>query len=176
MGVPPITSGKKSGMDTTTHPPANGKRKPRADAIRNRERVLEAAKAVIAMDTRWQITLLGALRAEREGTILSQFRSQKTGVLLGYLAYFSHRTHLRDALIELLWPDADLSAARASLSVSLSFLRQRLEPPGSAPGSVLIADRSTVRLNPEAIHTDAAAFEAGGARVPAAGSPTGAPK
>src|SRR5262245_152449 len=112
------------------------------------------------MDVRWQITLLGALRAEREGRTLSQFRSQKTGVLLAYLAYFSNRAHLRDALIELLWPDADLSAARASLSVSLSFLRQRLEPPGFPSGSVLIADRSTVRFNPEAITTDVAAFEA----------------
>ena len=34
----------------------------------------------------------------------------------------------RDALIELLWPDADLSGARASLSVAVSFLRQHLEP------------------------------------------------
>src|ERR1700752_2171988 len=31
-----------------THQPALGKRKPRADAIRNRERVLEAAKAVFS--------------------------------------------------------------------------------------------------------------------------------
>src|SRR5262245_8102251 len=121
------------------------------------------------MELRWQITLLGALRAEpgthpseaREGCgrTLSHFRSQKTGILLAYMAYFPHRMHLRDALIELLWPDADLSAARASLSVAVSFLRQHLEPPGSSPGSVLIADRSTVRLNPEAIATDVARFE-----------------
>ena len=35
-------------MDAITHPPAIGKRPPRADAIRNRERVLEAAKAVFS--------------------------------------------------------------------------------------------------------------------------------
>jgi len=35
-------------MDAMTHQPAAGKRKPRADAIRNRERVLEAAKAVFS--------------------------------------------------------------------------------------------------------------------------------
>ena len=35
-----------SKVDAMTHQPAFGKRKPRADAIRNRERVLEAAKAV----------------------------------------------------------------------------------------------------------------------------------
>src|SRR5206468_1066748 len=124
-----------------------------------------------AMELRWQIRLLGALRAEREGHTLSHFRRQKTGFLLAYLAYFPHRTHLRDALIELLWPDADLSAARASLSVALSFLRQHLEPPGSLPGSVLIADHSAVRLNPEAIATDVAAFEAALQDASRAGSP-----
>jgi predicted ATPase/DNA-binding SARP family transcriptional activator len=112
------------------------------------------------LDTRWQIRLLGGLRAEGEGRSLCRFRRQKTGILLAYLAYYLHRTHPRDALIELLWPDADLNAARASLSVALSFLRQHLEPPGRPPGSVLIADRASVRLNPEAVSTDVAAFEA----------------
>ena len=46
--VPAITRGKTSRMDAITHPPAIGKRPPRADAIRNRERVLEAAKAVFS--------------------------------------------------------------------------------------------------------------------------------
>jgi predicted ATPase/DNA-binding SARP family transcriptional activator len=133
------------------------------------------------MELRWQIRLLGALRAEpgthpseaREGCgrTLSHFRSQKTGFLLAYLAYFPQRTHLRDALLELLWPDADLPAGRASLSVALSFLRQHLEPPGSPSGSVLIADRSTVHLNPEAIATDVAAFEAALRDASRAGSP-----
>jgi predicted ATPase/DNA-binding SARP family transcriptional activator len=123
------------------------------------------------MDLRWRITLLGALRAEREGHVLSHFRRQKTGILLAYLAYFPHRTHLRDALIELLWPDADLPAGRASLSVAVSFLRQHLEPPGSPPGSVLIADRSAVRLNPDAFATDVAAFEAALRDASRAGSP-----
>jgi predicted ATPase/DNA-binding SARP family transcriptional activator/uncharacterized protein HemY len=112
------------------------------------------------MELRWQITVLGRLRAEREGGALAYFRRQKTGILLAYLAYYLHRTHPRDALIDLLWPDADPSAGRASLSVALSFLRQHLEPPGWPPGSVLIADRSSVRLNPDAIATDVAAFEA----------------
>src|ERR1700739_640894 len=35
-------------LDAMTHQPATEKRKPRADAIRNRERVLEAAKAVFS--------------------------------------------------------------------------------------------------------------------------------
>jgi predicted ATPase/DNA-binding SARP family transcriptional activator len=112
------------------------------------------------MEARWQITLLGGLRAEGARRTLSQFRSQKTGFLLAYLAYFLQRTHPRDALVELFWPDADFPAARGSLSVSLTFLRQHLEPVGSPPGSVLITDRTSVRLSPDAVTTDVAAFEA----------------
>lgn len=40
--------GENSKADAMTHQPAMEKRKPRADAIRNRERVLEAAKAVFS--------------------------------------------------------------------------------------------------------------------------------
>jgi len=43
-----IYKGQNSSADAMTHRPAIGKRKPRADAIRNRERVLEAAKAVFS--------------------------------------------------------------------------------------------------------------------------------
>jgi AcrR family transcriptional regulator len=39
---------RSSKTDAMTHQPAMEKRKPRADAIRNRERVLEAAKAVFS--------------------------------------------------------------------------------------------------------------------------------
>ena len=39
---------QNSSADAMTHQPAMEKRKPRADAIRNRERVLEAAKAVFS--------------------------------------------------------------------------------------------------------------------------------
>ena len=41
-----VYKGQNSGADAMTHQPAMKERKPRADAIRNRERVLEAAKAV----------------------------------------------------------------------------------------------------------------------------------
>ena len=46
--MPPFTRGKNSRADAMTHRRAIVKRKPRADAIRNRERVLEAAKAVFS--------------------------------------------------------------------------------------------------------------------------------
>src|SRR5262249_4795927 len=76
------------------------------------------------------------------------------------LAYHLPRSHPRDALIELLWPEGDLQSGRHNLSVALSWLRQQLEPPGVPEGAVLVADRTFVRLNPAAVTTDVAEFEA----------------
>ena len=112
------------------------------------------------MDTRWRITLLGGLRAERGDQVVTRFRTQKTGALLAYLAYHLPRSHSRDHLIELLWPEADLEASSHSLSTALSWLRRLLEAPGQPPGTVVVTDRTSVRLNPEAVSTDLAEFEA----------------
>jgi DNA-binding SARP family transcriptional activator len=112
------------------------------------------------MDGLWRIELLGRLRVTGRDRIISRFRRQKEGVLLAYLAYDSHRSHPRDGLIEMLWPERDLDAARRDLRVALTSLRRLLEPPGIPSGAVIRADRATVQINPQAITTDAACFEA----------------
>jgi DNA-binding SARP family transcriptional activator len=112
------------------------------------------------MDARWRIELLGRLRAVQGDRVLTRFRTQKTGALLAYLAYHSQRSHLRDALIELFWPDSDLSAGRNNLSRELAWLRQHLEPPPLPPGTVIVADRTTIGLIAAGISTDVAAFTA----------------
>jgi predicted ATPase/DNA-binding SARP family transcriptional activator/class 3 adenylate cyclase len=112
------------------------------------------------MDAPWRIELLGWLRAVHGDRVVSRFRRQKTGVLLAYLAYYPQRSHARDALTEMLWPERDPEAGRRDLRVALSSLRHQLEPPGVPPGAVLITDRACVQLNPAACTTDVAAFEA----------------
>jgi DNA-binding SARP family transcriptional activator len=124
------------------------------------------------MGVQWRIEMLGGLRAARGNRVLTRFRTQKTGALLAHLAYYSQRSHLRDALIELFWPDSDLSAGRNNLSRELSWLRQRLEPPDISSGTVIAADRAAIRLNPDAITTDVAAFEAALHTAERAASPT----
>jgi DNA-binding SARP family transcriptional activator len=99
----------------------------------------------------WRIELLGGLRAGRASLMVSRFRTQKTGALLGYLAYHE-RPHPREALAELLWPECGASAARNNLSRAVSSLRRQLEPPGVR--GVLLADRLNVQLNPDAFTTD----------------------
>src|SRR6266851_315320 len=135
------------------------------------------------METRWRVELLGGLRAVQADRVVSRFQTQKIGLLLAYLAYYPHRSHQREALMELLWPECDSHAGRNNLSVSLSWLRRQLEPPlvegselrvespadadpsdlsplTSQRSTVIVADRASVRLNPEAITTDVAEFQA----------------
>ncbi len=108
----------------------------------------------------WQIELFGGLTARQGPREITRFRTQKTASLLAYLAYHLDRSHPRERLIDLFWPDDDPEAARHSLRTALSSLRHQLELPGVAAGSVVQADRGCVRLNPEAVRTDVAEFKA----------------
>src|SRR2546421_257036 len=54
------------------------------------------------MEARWRIQLLGGLRVERAGEVVTHFRTRKTAELLAYLAYYRARPHPREVLIELL--------------------------------------------------------------------------
>src|SRR5438876_11794349 len=105
----------------------------------------------------WRIELFGGLRAEGDGRIIARFQTQRTGLLLAYLAYHLPARHPREILIELLWPECDPTAGRARLSTALSSLRHQLEPPGFPAGHVIIAERRSVWLNPASLTTDVAA-------------------
>jgi predicted ATPase/DNA-binding SARP family transcriptional activator len=108
----------------------------------------------------WRIELLGDLRAVSEDRVITRFRNYKAGALLAYLAFHLDRRHPREVLFELFWPECVPNAGRHNLSVALSSLRHQLEPPGVPQGAVIIADRASVRLNPAAVTTDVAEFEA----------------
>ena len=111
------------------------------------------------MNNPWQIQLLGGLSARKGDHCITRFATSRAAALLARLALHPKRTHPREELADLLWPDADLDAGRLNLRVCLASLRRQLEPPGTLTGSVLIADRTTVRLNPAACQSDAAEFE-----------------
>ena len=67
-----------------------------------------------SVEALWQIEMLGGLRAVHEERIVSRFRSRQTASLLAYLACYRHRSHPREALTELLWPEYDPAAGRLS--------------------------------------------------------------
>jgi DNA-binding SARP family transcriptional activator len=134
------------------------------------------------MERRWRVELLGRLRAARGAQEITHFRTQKTAVLFAYLAYYPHRPHPRGELMELLWPEHRVDAARANLSNALSWLRRQLrsqldESSGwrvermahAAPSelstldsqlsTMIIADHASIQLNPALFTTDVAEFE-----------------
>src|SRR5579871_492506 len=110
----------------------------------------------------WTIQLLGGLSAHSPQRQITRFRTQKAASLLAFLAFRAAPgipSQPREMLIDLCWPDAEPEVGRHNLSNALSFLRHLLEPPGVPPGTVILADRATVRLNPAAVTVDAVQFE-----------------
>ena len=89
-----------------------------------------------------RLRLLGPPLVELDGQPV-QLGRHKAIALLAYLAV-TRRSHGRDALATLLWPDLDQSAARAELRRTLSLLHRAL---GS---EWFVADRETVDWAPEA--------------------------
>jgi len=107
----------------------------------------------------WNIELFGGLRARSGDRVLERFQTQKTAALFAYLAFDLSRRRSREELVDLLWPDADLDAGRNRLSQAIGWLRTQLETADTGRGSVVIADRQYVSLNPDSVVTDAAQFE-----------------
>src|SRR5262245_18656102 len=108
----------------------------------------------------WRIALLGGIRAERRHISIDRFRTRKTAVLLAYLAFHAGRSHSREMLATLLWPDAEPALGLKSLGVALSSLRKLLERPDTAVGAVVMSDRLTAGLRADSVHTDVAVFTA----------------
>jgi len=111
------------------------------------------------MKKRWQIELLGGLSVRNAERVISRFRSRTTGSLLAYLALHSDQRHPREVLVELLWPECDYRTGLSRLSTAVWALRRELESPDE-PGTLVVTNRHSVGLNPAAVETDVAAFEA----------------
>src|ERR1043165_1276539 len=82
------------------------------------------------MSRLWTIELFGGISARSPQERITRFATQKTALLLAYLAFYRHQSHLRETLVEMLWPEAEPAQGRSRLSTLLSYLRTLLEPPG----------------------------------------------
>ncbi len=102
--------------------------------------------------------LLGEFRVEVDGRPILRFRTRTAALLLAYLLRYPQR-HSREQLLRLFWKGIPKEAAGNNLRVTLSSLRQQLEPPGTPKGWVLHSDRHTVGLNPDLVQVDVALFE-----------------
>jgi len=104
--------------------------------------------------------MLGTLQAEAEAgeLVITRFRTRRVGLLLAYLAYYPDRSHSREELAEMLWPDCDPEFARQNLRQALASLRRHLEPPSVPSGAVLVAKQARISLNSAHVTTDVAEF------------------
>lgn len=106
----------------------------------------------------WRVRMLGDLQAESADTSINRFRTRRVGLLLAYLATYQDRSHSREELADMLWPELEPEHAKRNLRQALSSLRRHLEPPGIPAGAVLDTRQSLVSLNPEYLRTDVAEF------------------
>ena len=93
--------------------------------------------------SRLTLFLLGPPRIECDGVPMKKVDTRKAIALLAYLAV-THKSHSRDSIINLLWPEFDESRARTALRHTLYVLNQSLED------DWLEVDRKDVGLNPDA--------------------------
>ncbi len=107
----------------------------------------------------WQLTLLGAVRAESRSMAVTRWPSRAAAALLARLALAPQRDHAREELVELLWPGVAPDVGRPRLRQVLSTLRALLETADTARDGVIVADRQSLRLVPGALGCDVLQFE-----------------
>jgi DNA-binding SARP family transcriptional activator/predicted ATPase len=112
------------------------------------------------------VALLGPVAVGLNDQQLDKFRTSRVQALLFYLATeraLGAAVHRRETLINLLWPGLPPPSSQANLRQTLYHLRKAIPaidgPAGGAAIPLLIADRQTVRINPDyAIEIDVAEF------------------
>jgi DNA-binding SARP family transcriptional activator/predicted ATPase len=100
-----------------------------------------------------KLSLLGPFSASYQDKPIQNFKTIKVQALFIYLVMERDRTHRRESLMELLWPETPLESAQVNLRQTVYRLRQLL-PDLQTDGNlgaipVVISDRHFVGLNPE---------------------------
>ena len=97
---------------------------------------------------RLSIRLLGSFKVALDGQPVTAFESDKVRALLAYLAVESERSHRRESLAGLLWPDYPERSARTNLRGALANLRQAIGDRHTIPPFLHIS-RQTIQFNSE---------------------------
>ena len=104
------------------------------------------------------LSLLGQYEVRLDGRPVVGFQSDKARALLAYLVVKSERTHRRERIASLFWPEASETTARASLRSALANLR-RLTQDASTQPPFFIVTQETIQINPDSdVWLDVAEF------------------
>ena len=100
------------------------------------------------------ISLLGPVQVRLDDILLTHFRSSRTKALLIYLVENRSIAHQRESLMAFFWADMLPRSAQTNLRQTLYQLNKLLPKVASkrSEGEVplLLADRKTIRVNPDA--------------------------
>jgi predicted ATPase/DNA-binding SARP family transcriptional activator len=108
--------------------------------------------------TRLSLSLLGSWQATLNGEPVTAFESDKVRALLAYLAVESGRSHRRESLAALFWPERSERNARQNLSQALFNLRQAVGDQEAKP-PIFFITQQTIQFNSNAdFRLDVAAF------------------
>ena len=103
------------------------------------------------------LSLLGPVRVELDGRLLTSFRSSKVKALLIYLAMENKQPVAREFLMSLLWPETLRESAQTNLRQALYQLHKEIPAlpatQGGDPVPLLLAERQSVQLHPQASFT-----------------------
>jgi TolB-like protein/DNA-binding SARP family transcriptional activator len=102
-----------------------------------------------------RLTLLGSFAAHRYDGAAVTLPTRKAEALLAILACRAGEAWRRECLAALLWGERGDQQARHSLSQTLTTIRHALD----AAAPLLVAERETVMLSPQAVEADVAEFE-----------------
>ena len=98
------------------------------------------------------ISLLGPLQVSRDEQSVGGFAYNKARALLAYLVVETDRSHQRDTIVGLLWPEMPDAAARTNLRQVLTSLRDTIGS-GDPAAPFLLTTRDTLQFNPASDYT-----------------------
>ena len=105
--------------------------------------------------------VLGGFHATIDQTPIPKSRAKRIEALLIFLAVEARRSHRREVLTGLLFPDAPEDAARTNLRQTLTRLRRAIQDDAAEPPFLLITREST-QFNSDSSHMlDVVQFQAG---------------
>ncbi|MCW3055000.1 MAG: putative ATPase, partial [Chthonomonadales bacterium] len=107
----------------------------------------------------WRVEMFGGIQVKFQGRNLTHFEMRRSGALLARLSYWPKRTHSREELTEMLWPEEDPEVTRQRFRQVLSTLRRALQSLDESCDGFLLADRMSLRLDAGLVATDVAEFE-----------------
>src|SRR5439155_287502 len=102
-GSHPVAAGREGGWRAR----AQSERGSEA-SFRGRARASSQEAVGRTMNSGCRIELFGWLQVVQGERTISRFPTRQTGGLLAYLAFHLHRSHPRDVLMEILWPEEAL--------------------------------------------------------------------